>query len=363
VGHNKRGLSVNIFKNSNGKWESNVIVRRQINPELVEVIDRNPAAIDEYPDTRFWVDPYGNMRPLDSEEVHTSGHVIKGGSYTLYTRIFMGIVPLAGHEPGYCAVVGELFDGSFEPQVRPLFVLDEGVCWPDVDPSMALMPDLMEATCALKDIYLPLQERDSSSALGGDRRLIYSPGHVLFLEELRKHRHGITSYPDDLEVTDERLKERMPFFKSRDRVAPLFESPYREDEDYGIKVVEAMLVRSDRDGNPMLRRHECCSVLRDGQYRTPLKALALCCLTFQTYEWTEVLEGRWDYDGYPIEDEDVDQQTSMERKAEQEHLKMLHGALYMGAAAHHRAGLEKKADDVYKGLVGLMKPREEAPQE
>lgn len=345
---------MNIYRNDKGVWRSYVQARRETNPELVQIIDRSPGAVQEYPDTRFWKDGSGRLRLLEDGQPPPRGAVILGGSYTLYTRIYLGLTPPVGHEPGYCAVVGELFDQTFEPRARPLLVLDEGSCFPDVDPSMALIPDLMEAACALKDLYLPAHEREGSDGLGGDRRMIVNPGHKQFLEELRKVQHGLCGYVDEEDMPDGEIKKRFPFFASRDRIAPLYEPPYKEDEDYGIKAVEAMANREDHEGRPMLRHHRCCSIFAGGQYRTPLRAVALCVLSLQTYQWTEALEGRFDYDGYEREDEEkAKRRSGRERRAEAKRNMMLEGILYMASDLRDRALLARSGREAYLKAAGI----------
>lgn len=359
-----------------GPWQSYAYVRRETNPELVVVIDRSPGAIELNPDTRFAVDVYGRMRLLEPKQTPRRGSLVVGGSYTAYTRIYMGIVPPAGHEPGYTAVVGELFDGTFEPKQRSLFVIDEGVCFPDVDPSEALLSDLMRATCALKDIYLPGQEVDEStdgmtddelallemthraaaSGLGGDRRLIINSGHPLFLEELRKIQYGITSYPDEEDLPEGRTRARYPFFVSRDRIAPLYEPPWMEDEEYGMKTVTTMMNREDENtGKKMLRHHECCEVLAAAQYKTPLRAVAMCCLTLQTYDWHEALEGRYDYDGYQVDEEETT--TSRETRMERQRTQLIDGLLYMASDNRDRYLIEKEGVKGYLKAIGATASR------
>ena len=342
---------MNIYRGDDGKWKSYVYVRREENPELVSVVDRNPKAIEESPDTRFWKDPFGRLRLLDDGQPPPRGEVVLGGSYTLYTRIYLGVVPPKGYQPGYCAVLGEKFDRSFEPHPRPLFQLDEGVCFPDVDPSMALIHDLLAATCALKDLYLPAHEKPNSTSLGGDRRLIVNPGHEQFYQELIQQKHGICTYPGEDEVQDAQLEAKHPFFASRDRTGPLYEPPYREDEDYGRKVVESLVNRVGDDGEPMLKHHSCCEVLKTGQYVTPLQAQALCCLSLQTYDWVEVLEGRFDYDGYEIDE--TPKQEKWERRLEMEREHMLNGILYMASDLRDKALLENEGLKGYRKAVGV----------
>lgn len=358
---------MNIFMGDDGKWQSHVFVRRETNPELVTVIDRSPGAVEAHPDTRFWRNPYGQLRLLDDDQHPHQGNIVTGGSYTAYTRIYMGIVPPAGHEPGYCAVVGEQFDGDFEPKHRRLFVLDEGVCFPNVEPSQALIQDLMEVTQALKNIYLPGQDVDESTdilspselallestnrepttGIGGDRRLIVNSANKQFLEELRKPQHGISCYPDEEDLQRGRAVERYPFFASYDRIAPLYEPPYAEDEEYAMKMVTTLMNRFDDDGTLMLRHHDCCEVLATGQYQTPLRALAMCCLSLQTYDWTEALEGRFDYDGY--ENEDEQEIESSEKRSSRARQNYIEGLFYLATDARDRSLVEKA------GIKGFLK--------
>lgn len=276
--------------------KAHVQVRRRKEPELVEVIDRSPEAIKAHPETRFGRMKNQHLALLETDEDPGVGDIILGGTYSLYTRIWMGITPPKGAQPGYCAVVGEEFDGDFGPKQRRLFVLDEGVCLTG-DPTVALIPDLMEAACALKDIYFPVHERESDQkSTGGDRRLCHNPGDQQFIVELLKMKWCISTYPDEDEVPDHILRERQPFYASRDRIAPLFEAPYAHDEDYTIKAVESLFSRN------LLHHHQCCEILAEGQYRTPLRAIGLVCLALQTYDWHETMVDDLDYDGYPSED-------------------------------------------------------------
>jgi len=360
---------MNIYRDDDGKWQSYVYVRREMTPELVVVIDRSPGAIELNPDTRFAIDAYGRMRLLEPKQQAKRGSLVVGGSFTAYTRIYMGIVPPTGHEPGYVAVVGELFDGTYEPKHRSLFVIDEGVCFPNIDPSDALLSDLMKATSALKDLYMPgtdidestdnmtaeelelldMTNRSSASGLGGDRRLIMSAGHPLFLEEVRKFQHGICSYPDEEDLPLGRTKARYPFFVSRDRIAPLYEPPWMEDEEYGMKTVTTMMNRVDEETEKkMLRHHECCTVLSSGQYKTPLRAVAMCCLSLQTYDWTEALEGRFDYDGYPT-DQDEEEVTSRERVITNKRSKYIDGLIYLASDRMDRQIIERE------GIKGFLR--------
>jgi len=267
---------VNAYKDENG-WHSYVQVRKLQEPELYEVIDRNPQAIEKYPTTPFGVDRHGRLRPLRPGD--EPNKIVHGGRYSTYTRIWMGISPKEGGEPGYCCVVGEVHNGSFEPQQRDFFVLDEGVAV-DVDYSLALHPDLFEACCALKDIYMP-------------ERIFYDPKHQAFKAELHKNQWGIASYPDEELYPDSKIKEMYPFFVSRERTTAPVECPYSENDEYNFTTVESLLQRR------RIQHHACCEVFKGGQYRTPHRALAMVCQALMFWDWNEVLAEQKEYDGYP----------------------------------------------------------------
>ena len=328
-----------------GKWMPHVQVRRQKHPELVEVIDRSPTAILQTPDSRFGRSRNGHCVLLEGNELAITGEVLEGGTYTLYTRIWMGVTPPKGAQPGYCAVVGEEFDGEFGPKQRRLFVLDEGVCI-DGDPSMALIPDLLEAVSALKDIYFPVHERESAAdSTGGDRRLCIDPRDETFLEEMMKLKWGIIGYFDEEDgVGDTYLKERFPFWASRDRVAPVFKAPYADDEDYLVKAVESLLSRG------LLHHHTCCEILSEGQYRTPLKALGLVCLALQTYDWQEQLADPREFDGYPVEDPTVPHEEVAKRLLERKVM----GLMYLVGSHQQRRLLEREGRSGFLKVVADM---------
>jgi len=268
---------MNAAQDADGKWKSHVHVTRRDDPEIWEVIDRNPAAIERYPDTKFGVDPHGRLyragkgRPLR--------RVVKGGSYSLYTRIWMAITPKDGLQPGYCAVVGEVHeDDNFSPKLRDYVLLDEAVTMGD-NPSLALHPDLFEATAALKDIYSP-------------GRIFLDFKKEEFLTEIQKSQWGIRAYPEEDAISVRDLKKQHPFFRSREHIAVPVEAPYSGNDEWDFSTVDALFARN------RLRVHRCCETFRFGQYRTPHRALAMACSALMFWDWTEILREQETYDGY-----------------------------------------------------------------
>jgi hypothetical protein len=298
---------MNIFRDEKGKLQPYVQVRRQGAPPLIEVIDRNPEAVAAYPLTRFGMDQHNKLVLLSPGDDPIKGEVVMGGAYSLYTRIWFGVSPPFGSEPGYCAVVGEEFDKSFAPKQRRLFQLDEGVII-EGDPAMALLPEMMEAVCALKDIYMP---SDRNPLGGGDNRIWIDPTNEQFYRDLLDSWWGIASYADEL--SEDLLKARYPFFASTERVGSVVVAPFAATTggfaDYAIKTVDSLFARG------LLHHHKCCSVWKDGQYRTPHKALGLACVALQTYRWSEIYEDQRDFDGY---DEEKPPQALLDAKVEEE---------------------------------------------
>lgn len=295
---------MNIYRDATGKWQSYVQVRRQGAPPLIEVIDRNPEAVAAYPNTRFGLDQHNKLVLLAPGDPPIKGEVILGGAYSLYTRIWFGVCPPQGAEPGYCAVVGEEWDKSFAPVQRRFFQLDEGVILAG-DPAMALLPELMIAIGALKDIYMP---SDRNPLGGGDSRIWVMPADEQFYADLLDGWWGIQSYPD--EIPEVELKKRYPFFADRERIGSVVVAPFAANgtfPDYAIKTVDSLFARG------LLHHHKCCSVWKDGQYRTPHKALGLVCVALQTYRWSEIYEDHRDFDGY---DEEKPSQALLDAQAE-----------------------------------------------
>ena len=248
---------------------------------MVEVIDRSPGAVELYPQSRFGIDSRGYYRYLQDRPNSYPGAVVKGGSFSLYTRVWMGVWPPRRSEPGYCAVVGEQWDGKFSSRDRPYTLLDEGVGL-ETGPSEALLPDLFDAVCALKDIY----KVDS---------IYVPPNEPQFLSDLQRTRWGICSYPPEDEVSERELREVHPFFVSRGRIGPPIEAPYADDEEQVFRTMQALLSRNK------IQVNQVCQIFLEDRYRAPFLASALATNAMQSVDWNERLGDQIDYDGYPME--------------------------------------------------------------
>ena len=282
---------MNTYLNPDGRLQAHVQVRSlpitegKDEPRLYRVVDRSPAAMAEFPDTRFGVTAAGHWeRPQDKVQYVA---YLQGGTIRRYTRIWLGVAPPKGSDPGYCAVVGEEFDGQFRAAQRKLFLLDEAYAL-DVDASQALLPDLFAAVAAAKDIY--------------QAKLLYlDPREEQFLHDLQQLRWGIIGYEADL--TDDALRVRFPFFVRRGRVTTPVPAPYGDDEDYGRRVVDSMF------GRGLLYNHPSCAMFKSRAYLTPHRALSLVCLAMQAWDWNTVIGEEQPSDGYeePPDEEDAEE--------------------------------------------------------
>lgn len=317
---------MNAVQDSAGVWQSHVHVRKRNDPELWEVIDRNPAAIKRHPDTRFGRDPHGRLylgapgKPVERE--------IRGGSFSLYTRIWAAITPKDGLQPGYCAVVGEVHeDGNFNPKLRDYVLLDEGVTMGD-NPSLALHPDLFEATAALKDLY-------------SLDRLYMNFKQEEFLTEIQKQQWGIAAYPPEDLMSRKDLEGAHPFFRSEDHLATPIEAPYAGNDEWDFSTVDALFARK------RLKIHRGCETFRFGQYRTPHRALAMACSALMFWDWSEILREQEEHDGYESVEPDEEELTE-EQEQEAEFLSFAS----MVSDDRGRTLIEEKRLEGYREMVG-----------
>ena len=271
---------MNTYLGLDGRLQAHVQVRSvpvtkgKKEPRLYRVVDRSPTTVAEFPDTRLGVTEAGHWENV-REGITYTGY-LHGGTVRRYTRIWLGVSPPKGTDPGYCAVVGEEYDGQNRAVQRKLFLLDEAVAL-EVDASQALLPDLFAAVAAAKDLY--------------QAKLLYlDPREEQFLHDLQQLRWGICAYEADL--NDDELHKRFPFFARRGRVTSPVPAPYGDDEEYGRRVVGSMM------GRGILKHHPCCEVFKSRSYLTPHRALSLVCLAMQSWDWNTVIGDEQPSDGY-----------------------------------------------------------------
>ena len=240
----------------------------------------------------------------------------EGDGVVLYTRVWMGMVPPKGLEPGYACVVGEVFDDDPRQKPRPKILLDEAQAlspddWdkdtvdkyrdlfytdiegPDgvVEATKASNPtlhDLRIAAVALKDLY--------RVEMG-----ITLPHHPPFTAFLRAT-EGLCLYDD--QVDPEQYQQWFPTFQSIDyRMAIMDEVPMADDVEYGRQLVETLLGRNE------LHVNEHCKLFQNSHLAHPVRAVGLVCSAMQVWDWSYMVRDVQMGDGYEeiLADEDLEQ--------------------------------------------------------
>lgn len=322
---------MNIYRTPEGILTSYVQVYRSRDPELHRVIDRSPAAIAARPDLRYGVTDIGRWELPRPGKVYPD--YVQGGTMTLYTRIWLGVAPPKGADPGYCAVLGEVFDGQYRAKQRALYLLDEACCL-EGDPGSAILPDFFAAIAAAKDIYLA-------------NHLYLPPQSEQFLIDLQRPQWGITGYED---LQEDELRRDFPFFRHLGVIASPLLAPYGDDEEYGRRHVDALLQRG------LLRHHEICTVFKSRAYQTPHRALALVALAMQAWNWNTVIGEREPKDGYPLPKiEEEEEEAEQAQEALESHMARLLALSVPGIRPHLEKLQDKFRDDPGRALEEMEK--------
>jgi len=314
---------------------------------LIALVDRSPAALELYPNTPFRRDAAGLRLTGSSGQVDE-----RGGSVTLFTRIWLGLAPPTGREPGYCAVVGELFeselspDDAVRPKLRPIFLLDEAY---DI-----LLPRLLLKVAHLKDIYLPYIDREDL-AMGNPHR--HDPDHRLYVwpqeelyEDVVKWNYGICSYPDEEDLPDHQAKVRWPYFQSRNHVVPALLPPYKEDPDRLLATMGALMEEKTESGREMFGHHAICTAWSQEAWQTPQRATAMVAAAFSRFEWSERIDPSAAHDGYPVPTEEEER---IEMLNEREALRTREALCYAILGSNAKALIER---DGINGYLSKMAP-------
>lgn len=323
---------------------------------LIEVIDRSEPAMEAHPDTEFIRDGHGL---LYRGSANVAGEIVRGGAYSLFTRIWLGLSPPTGREPGYCAVVGEVWESgldrfeSLQARLRPVFLLDEV--------SDYILPRLLRNVANLKDIYCPYVDR---SDLASERRrhdpfyqLLIWPQEEL-LEDVQKQHHGITCYPYEDDLNDSQCKQRWPWFRSRYHVIPAVFPPYKEDPERLYALVDALMGEKTDQGLEMFGAHELCKEWATGQHQTPHKAVSMVAAAFQRWDWSERVNVEALERDYPLPDEEEEWEEWMERTQADEEIEAV---LYTVMDGPARSAIEQEGMRGYRRLIGL--PEDPSPAE
>jgi len=242
----------------------------------------------------------------------------EGDGPVVYTRVWMGLVPPKGLEPGYACVVGEVYDDDPRQKPRPKILLDEAQAlspddWPsetvekyhdlfytDIegsDPGCVMeaakasnptLHDLRIAAVSLKDIYMV-------------RQGITLPHHIPFTAFLRAT-EGLCLY--DEHIDPEQYKDWFPTFRSFSRSMPIIdEVPMGDDEEYGRQLVETLLGRNE------LHVNEHCKLFQNSHLAHPVRAVGLVCSAMQVWDYSFKIRDVQINDGYEdiVDEEDVEE--------------------------------------------------------
>lgn len=240
-------------------------------------------------------------------------------SYREFTRLWMSVMPPLEDEPAYACVVGEVYDQDHRQKSRQKIILDEAQClrpedleragldpmqWeellyvPEVEgrprrpkSDLVTMEDIRPALIALKDLY---GEDDPSRKPGNNPLFLVvppGPANSPFVRWIQITQ-GLTFYSPGEEP--EQLKKWYPFFKGTDRQAiMLVETPfYRDDPEYAMRVVEALVARDELMALPGL------DLWATKTLKNPMRAVSLICAGMAAMDWSFHIQEWEESDGY-----------------------------------------------------------------
>lgn len=240
-------------------------------------------------------------------------------SYREFTRLWMAVMPPLEDEPAYACVVGEVYDQDHRQKSRQKIILDEAQCltpgdleragldpmrWeeilyiPEADgrprrpkSDLVTMEDIRPAMIALKDLY---GEDDPSRKPGNNPLFLVvppGPAQAPFVRWVQITQ-GLTYYPPGVEP--EQLHKWYPFFRGTDRQAiMLVETPfYRDDEDYAMRVVEALVARDELVALPGM------NLWATKTLKNPMRAVSLICAGMAAMDWSFHIQEWEESDGY-----------------------------------------------------------------
>jgi len=198
------------------------------------------------------------------------------------TRVWMGVVPPDGEDPGYAAVLGEVNDPSQLKDERVVYLLDEGVALDPDDFNEAerdyygIREDnkrkptkrrLAQAVVALKDLYWPQKcILPPASSVGSDGQLRGDQPAAPWTEFIRGT-DGMVAYSSTF-GGNARLR-RHPFFRSAKVTIGAVLEAHREDLGYNLALIEAMY---DAD---LLKIYDHCSIYLDERPATSRRCVGL----------------------------------------------------------------------------------------
>ena len=240
------------------------------------------------------------------------------------TRIHMAVVPPSDGagatsatsgsqpEPGYCAVVAELFDGDPRQKLRPKLLVDEATALVSSDFSAAdqqtyrdvlftdfidaqgqrfsrpvsNLPTLQElrgAAIALKDAYWWDNEN-------GPMQIYLPPNEPEIFEYIRRT-EGLSGYPEGFD--DTQLQAWYPLFRGTHQVVGINPNPPGSNrQQFAREMVETLLARD------LLQINSHCDIFRNPSLVGPVTAVAILCAAMELHEWTHQVRSFEEPDGY-----------------------------------------------------------------
>lgn len=167
----------------------------------------------------------------------------------LCTRIWMGVVPPEGIEPGYACVIGERYDPNLEQRQLKMLLMDEAIALDPADFSPGekrryQIPEdnrdrptkrrLAQAVVALKDLYWP--------------QMVIVPPGIGSTADLSQPGASFTHFlrmTDGLVLYDESLgydtpRRWFPFYSSSRRTVDGIREVVHEDREYNLSLIDSM---------------------------------------------------------------------------------------------------------------------------
>ncbi len=301
---------------------TDVLIRRRLRPNLIEVYDHPDAEAQ------------------------------------LYTRLLLGIIPPAedGSEEGYACVVGEVYDEDPRQKQRQIVLLDEAVAldpgdfpphivsshWDrfyrevtrdGVETDIAhkdspTLSDLQQAAIALKDLYHPAPDSPWRLTMPG-WILPHKPADATpqsadpFVTSIRAT-WGLQYYPDHI-YEDYDYAEWFPTFRSSALRASIGSSPPQGSNPAANReLVETLLARDD------LLHNAHCVHFTNSNKQLPHTLVGALCAVFRAQDWAYYLrEKSDDYDGYQTIDELKEYERTESRTLKQVRRKNLRTAKWL----------------------------------
>jgi len=239
------------------------------------------------------------------------------------SRIWMGIVPPSEGDPGYAAVLGEIYDPSLQQRERMVRLMDEGVAlvpgdfsgpekkYFDIPEGCNIRPTkkrLGQAIIGLKDIYWPSLVLVPPGIGSTERSDIRSASFTEFVRRL----DGLVSY--DNALGPRYFRRWWPFYRSNYRLVDGVVEVPNEDISYNKALIDSMA-----EANKLEVAKHCTVYLEEKRPMTRrcvgmvLAEMEMHDLTYELREW-KFGDGYAEPNDDPAMEEEVDLQVASSRE-------------------------------------------------